>query len=269
MTGYHVAKYLLKKNIQVIPLNEYKKPSVSFADITINDEFIEQYKHIYHQTHVLGVLTRGVWCIDIDVNHAEGKNGFESLKMVPFYDEIVANAKNTLVQTTPSGGKHIILSKRDGIEYGQKINYLPSVDIKAHDNNYFVLANSRTHKGKYKHNNVRVSEYKGEFEQRIFSKRGNYVEQIIEPYSMKHVLSDHNFDHLGNGKGGLGKQAYQRIVNGESYYRNDDLYKAASYASQCNIDIEPLRVLIGDNKNGDVFTERAWEATVRSAGYQY
>ncbi|PTJ78826.1 bifunctional DNA primase/polymerase [Staphylococcus kloosii] len=267
MSGYHVAKNLLKKNIQVIPLNEYKKPSVSFADVTITDKFIDQYKHIYHQTHVLGVLTRGVWCIDIDVDHGKGQNGFESLKMIPFYEEIIANAQNTLVQTTPSGGRHIIFKKRDDVEYGQKIDYLPSVDIKAHDNNYFVLANSQTHKGIYKHNGQDVTEYNGEFENRIFSKRGNYTQQVLEPYSMKQVLSDHNFDHLGAGKGGLGKQAYQRIVNGESKYRNNDLYKAVSYAKQCNIDIEPLRILIGDNKNGDVFDEKSWEATVRSAGY--
>ncbi|MES3642381.1 bifunctional DNA primase/polymerase [Staphylococcus saprophyticus] len=146
MTGYHVAKYLLKKNIQVIPLNQYKKPSVTFADIDVTDEFIEYHSSFYHQAHVLGVLTRGVWCIDIDVDHQEGSNGLESLKMIPFYDEIVTNAKDTLVQTTPSNGKHIIFRKREGIEYGQKINYLPSVDIKAHHNNYFVLANSRTKK---------------------------------------------------------------------------------------------------------------------------
>lgn len=267
MTGYHVAKYLLKKNIQVIPLNQYKKPSVTFADIDVTDEFIEYHSIIYHQAHVLGVLTRGLWCIDIDVDHQEGSNGLESLKMIPFYAEVVANAQNTLVQTTPSGGKHIIFKKRGGIEYGQKIDYLPSVDIKAHDNNYFVLANSQTRKGIYKHNKKDVTEYNGEFENRIFSKRGNYTQQVLEPYSMKRVLSDHNFDHLGSGKGGLGKQAYQRIVNGESEYRNDDLYKAVSYAKQCNLDIEPLRILIGDNKNGDVITEREWEATVRSAGY--
>ncbi|MES3703205.1 bifunctional DNA primase/polymerase [Staphylococcus arlettae] len=267
MTGYHVAKYLLKKNVQVIPLNECKKPSVTFADVDVTDDFIEYHSNIYNQTHVLGVLTRSVWCIDIDVDHAKGKNGFESLKMIPFYDEIVANAQNTLVQTTPSGGKHIIFKKRDDVEYGQKIDYLPSVDIKAHNNNYFVLANSHTQKGIYKHNKKDVTEYKGEFESRIFSKRGNYTQQVLEPYSMKQVLSDHDFDHLGAGKGGLGKQAYQRIVNGESEYRNDDLYKAASYAKQCNVDIEPLRILIGDNKNGDIFDERSWEATVRSAGY--
>ena len=267
MTGYHVAKYLLKKNIQVIPLNQYKKPSIPFADIDVTDDFIEYHSSLYHQTHVLGVLTRGLWCIDIDVDHQEGSNGLESLKMIPFYAEVVANAQNTLVQTTPSGGKHIIFKKRVGIEYGQKIDYLPSVDIKAHNNNYFVLANSQTRKGIYKHNGQDVTEYNGEFEKRIFSKRGNYTQQVFEPYSMKQVLSDHSFDHLGAGKGGLGKQAYQRIVNGESEYRNNDLYKAASYAKQCNIDIEPLRILIGDNKNGDIFDERSWEATVRSAGY--
>lgn len=74
-----------------------------------------------------------------------------------------------------------------------------------------------------------------------------------------------SFEHLPTGKGGKGKQAFNRIINGTSEYRNDDLYKAVSYANQYNIDIDPLRVLIGDNKNGDVITERQWEATVRSA----
>ncbi|WP_340278717.1 bifunctional DNA primase/polymerase [Staphylococcus coagulans] len=265
MTGYHVAKQLLKKNIQIIPLNKYKKPSVAFADVNITDEFIERNKYLYHQTHVLGVLTRGVWCIDIDIDYENDKDGFESIKHIPYYDEIVTNAQNTLVQTTASGGKHIIFKKRKGIEYGQKISYLPSVDIKAHDNNYFVLAGSRTLKGKYTHNKTKVREYNGDFEQRIFSKQGNYTQQTLEPYSVKKVLHHNNFEHLANGKGGEGKRAYQRIVDGTSKYRNDDLYKAVSYAVQCNVDIDPLRTLIGDNKNGDVITEREWEATVRSA----
>lgn len=265
LSGYHVAKQLLKKNIQVIPLNKYKKPSVTFADVDITDDFIEQHKYLYHHTHVLGVLTRGVWCIDIDINHANGNDGFDSIKHIPYYNEIVTNAQNTLVQTTPSGGKHIIFRKRKGIEYGQKINYLPSVDIKAHRNNYFVLAGSRTLKGKYKHNGIKVKEYEGDFEKRIFSTHANYTQQTLEPYSVKNVLPNNNFEHLANGKGGEGKRAYQRIVDGTSEYRNDDLYKAVSYAVQCNVDIDPLRILIGDNKNGDVITEREWEATVRSA----
>ena len=265
MTGYHVAKHLLKKNIEVIPLNQHKKPTVSFADKDVTDEFIEYHSYQYHQTNVLGVLTRGVWCIDIDVDHEDGKNGFESLKQIPYYDELVTNVQNTLVQTTASGGKHIIFKKYDNIEYGQKLGYLPSVDIKAHHNNYFVLAGSRTAKGLYKHNGVNVSVYQGEFEKRIFSKPGNYTQQVLEPYSIKRALPNYSFSHVSGGKGGEGKRAYQRIIDGQSEYRNDDLYKAVSYAIQCNVDIEPLRVLIGDNKSGDVISEKEWEATVRSA----
>ncbi|UXU41354.1 bifunctional DNA primase/polymerase [Staphylococcus aureus] len=265
MTGYHVAKQLLKKNIEVIPLNNHKKPTVSFADIDITDEFVEYNSNIYHKTNVLGVLTRGVWCIDIDVDHEDGKNGFVSLKQIPYYEELVTNAQNTLVQTTASGGKHIIFKKHDNIEYGQKIGYLPSVDIKAHPNNYFVLAGSQTAKGIYTHNGVNVTKYQGEFEKRIFSKAGNYKQQVLEPYSIRRALPNYSFSHVRVGKGGEGKRAYQRIIDGQSEYRNNDLFKAVSYAIQCNVDIEPLRVLIGDNKNGDVFTERDWEATVRSA----
>src|SRR5699024_2145931 len=111
MTGYHVAKELLHKNIQVIPLDQYKKPTVSFKDAVIDDDFIEYHARHYHQTNVLGVLTRDVWCIDIDVDHTEGNNGFESIEHIPFKDELVTNMDNTLVQTTPSGGKHIIFKK--------------------------------------------------------------------------------------------------------------------------------------------------------------
>lgn len=267
MTGYHVAKQLLKKNIEVIPLNQHKKPTVSFANKDVTDEFIEYHSYQYHRANVLGVLTRGIWCIDIDINHVDGENGFESIEHTPYYEEIVSNARNTLVQTTPSGGRHIIFNKREGVAYGQKIGYLPGVDIKAHDNSYFVLAGSQTFKGKYKHNGIKPKMYQGDFEKRIFSKHGNYTQQTLESYSIERVLSNYNFDHVRGGKGGEGKRAYQRIIDGQSEYRNDDLYKAVSYARQCNVDIEPLRILIGDNKNGDVITERQWEATVRSASH--
>lgn len=266
MSGYYVAKKLLEKNIQVIPLNKYKRPSVAFKDIQVTEDFIDYHSQLYHNTLVLGVLTRGVWCIDIDIDLMAGKDGFESLKNIPFYDEIVTNAQNTLVQTTASGGKHIIFKKRAGIDYSQKIDYLPSVDIKANDNNYFVLSGSRTIKGTYTNNKKKAILYDGGFEERIFSTPGSYTKQTLDKYDIKTVLPKHDFSHLnGIGKGGLGKEAYQRIVNGQSDSRNDDLFKAVSYAITCNIDIDPLRILIGDNKNGDVMTEREWEATVRSA----
>lgn len=173
---------------------------------------------------------------------------------------------NTLVQTTASGGKHVIFKKRNDIKYSQKINYLPSVDIKAHYNTYFVLAGSRTNKGTYTHNGNDVTHYNGKFEKRIFSKRGNYEKQLMERFSVNNVLPHYDFtDFKGGGKGGEGKRAYKRIIEGTSSFRNDDLFKAVSYAVQYNVDIEPLRILIGDNKNGDVLTADQWERTVESA----
>ena len=39
------------------------------------------------------------------------------------------------------------------------------------------------------------------------------------------------------------------------------MYKAISYALQCNVDIEPLKVIIGDVKaNGDEFTLEEWDS---------
>ena len=80
------------------------------------------------------------------------------------------------------------------------------------------------------------------------------------------MLQDHDFSHFkSSGKAGLGKQAYERIIKGESLDRNNDLFLASTYAKQYKIDLEPLKVLIGSIKSGDVFTENEWIATVESA----
>lgn len=262
MNGYELAIELSEYGLQVIPLDKQKKPIVSFKDKTIDQEFINRNIESYSKVSALGMLTRGVWCIDIDLH---GVNGFESLKRNPYYDELVENAKNTLVQSTPSGGKHIIFKKRNGIEYSQKIGYLDGVDIKAHYNNYFVFGGSVTKKGKYEITNLfEPNFYDGEFENHIFSIRGNFEEQKFNKYSVAATLVNYDFSHL-TGSGGLGKKAYERIIKGESIERNNDLYLASSYAKQCGKPIEPLKKLIGSVKNGDVFTESEWIATVESA----
>lgn len=266
MNGYEYAKAMLQKNIQIIPLNKNKRPLLKFADIEITDEFIEEHKELYLNTNVLGILTRGLWCIDIDIDRTKNENGFDSIKINPFHEEIKENYQQTLVQITATGGQHIVFKKRAGVNYRQKIGYLNSVDIKAHDNNFFVSAGSVTDKGIYKHNAKEPIEYQGEFEERIFSTGGSFRQQIEAKHSVKNVLQDHDFSHFqSSGQGGLGKQAYERIVKGESLDRNNDLFLASTYAKQYRIDLEPLKVLIGSVKSGDVFTENEWLATVESA----
>lgn len=269
VSAYDFAMQALESNIQVIPLNKDKRPLVSFANLEITPIFIDTYRAHYETTSMLAILCRGVWCIDIDINHGDEANGFTSLENIPFYNELDNNAKNTMVQVTPSGGMHIIFKKHEGVEYQQKIAYLPGVDIKANENNYFVYAGSVTDKGIYTRNDLPPKLYEGEFEERIFSKRGNFYKQMEDKETEKvnDILKGYDFSHLPQmqGKDGRGKQAYKRIIDGVSLERNNDLYLAVSYAKACNIDIFPLRVLINDMKGNDIFTESEFEKTVESA----
>lgn len=263
MNGYHVAYEMLKQRVQCIPLNQFKKPTVEFKNIEITPEFIEQNRNRYQQASAYGVLTRNYWCIDIDVHD---KDGFKSIEENPFAEEIELNANKTMIQITPSGGMHLVFKKREGVPYQQKINYLDGVDIKANPNNYFVMGGSVTNNGVYQFNDRRPIEYDGEFEERIFRERGSFIKQIENKYSVRNTLPHYDFSHLDNGgKNGLGKEAYQRIINRRSTERNNDLFLAATYAKQCSVDIEPLKILIGDVKSGDEFTADEWEATVNSA----
>lgn len=269
INAYDFAMQALESNIQVIPLNKDKRPLVSFANLEITPTFIDTYRAHYETTSMLAILCRGVWCIDIDINHGDNEDGFTSLEKIPFYSELDENAKETMVQSTPSGGMHLIFKKREGIEYQQKIAYLGGVDIKANNNNYFVYAGSVTYKGIYTRNDLPPKLYEGEFEERIFSTRGNFYKQMEDKETEKvnDILKGYDFSHLPQmqGKGGRGKQAYQRIIDGVSVERNNDLYLAVSYAKACNIDISPLRVLINDMKGNDIFTESEFEKTVESA----
>ncbi|MGF3073538.1 bifunctional DNA primase/polymerase [Facklamia sp. P13069] len=263
MDGYRAALLFLEEGLQTVPLDKNKKPILSFRDLEISKIFIEKNKYAYSKVTALGALTRGIWCIDIDVH---GSNGYESLKDSSYYEELKENLKKTLVQKTPSGGLHIIFKKRECFSYGQKINYLDGVDIKAHDNNYFVIGGSVTSKGKYEITNVSEPKfYEGEFESLIFSNFKNYKDQMLSKYSIRTTLKNYDLSHLGSVGSGLGKQAYERILARQSTERNNDLYLASTYAKQCGVSLEPLRVLIGDNKNGGIFTESEWIATVNSA----
>lgn len=278
MNKYEIALLLLEEDFQSIPINYYKKPKLKFKDIPITKEFIEKNKALYETASGLALLCRGIWCIDIDVNHGS-ENGFESLKeLEDVWPDIVKNGHQTYVQTTPRGGKHMVFKKVEGIDYKQHIGYLNGIDIKAQDNNFFVFAGSVTNAGTYTHNDkdiqyfdgTYIDYYNGTFEDRIFSSGGSYEDQTLEKYTVRNIMKNYHYSKRSvpilDGKGGLGKQAYQRIVDGISEQRNNDLFLASTFAKECNISLEPLKVLIGDVRNGDEFTESEWLATVTSAG---
>lgn len=78
----------------------------------------------------------------IDVDRHEGGDGMESIKAL-HHDEWF---KDTLCERTHSGGFHFYFRKPTKQKVTQNIGFLPNVDIKAHDNNYVVVAPSPGYK---------------------------------------------------------------------------------------------------------------------------
>lgn len=140
----HYALQYQKLGFAVIPINpKNKRPMIEFADkpkMTAEeiDSFWDQ-----HPNANIALKTTNFFVIDIDKHGKE--NGFESLKRWKYLNLI----EPTLQAKTASGGKHLFYFKREDSPITQMIGFLPGVDIKAHENNYVLVAPSATEKGQY------------------------------------------------------------------------------------------------------------------------
>lgn len=133
-----------KLGFSVIPISPTKKtPLIKFADLPPMSP--EQIKETWteHPNANIALKTDKFFVIDIDKHGSS--NGFDSLrkwknvKLIP----------QTLQAKTASGGKHLFFFKRDDRPISQLIGFLPGVDIKAHNNNYVLVAPSANSKGVY------------------------------------------------------------------------------------------------------------------------
>ncbi|HEL1929688.1 TPA: bifunctional DNA primase/polymerase [Streptococcus suis] len=133
-----------KLGFSVIPIHPQKKrPLIEFADKpAMTAEEIETFWDGYPNANI-AFRTTNFFVIDID-KHGKS-NGFESLKKWKHLGLI----EPTLQAKTASGGKHLFYFKRDDCPISQMIGFLPGVDIKAHENNYVLVAPSATEKGQY------------------------------------------------------------------------------------------------------------------------
>ncbi|WP_323059170.1 bifunctional DNA primase/polymerase, partial [Limosilactobacillus reuteri] len=100
-------------------------------------------KHPFAQ---IALRTDKFFVVDIDRNHEDNVDGFNSIKQLPaeYFPE-------TLTQTTRHGGQQLFYLKRNDMRVNQLIGYLPGVDVKAHQNNYVVVAPSDGYKWRNKH----------------------------------------------------------------------------------------------------------------------
>ena len=133
-----------RKGFSVIPIvPNRKKPAIQFADTPpMTAQEIEAYWTRYPDSNI-AVRTDKFFVIDVDLH---GKhNGYENLANWEHLDLITP----TLQARTASGGKHIFYFKHPDVSMTQMIGFLPGVDVKAHPNNYVLVAPSKTPKGVY------------------------------------------------------------------------------------------------------------------------
>lgn len=112
-----------------------KTPLIKFADrppLTV-----DEIKTIWKKYPLANIALRTdkFFVVDID-RHQGGEDGFKSIARI---SDLLPE---TLAQATAGGGKQLLYLKRSKDEVRQNIGFLPGVDIKAHVNNYVVVAPS-------------------------------------------------------------------------------------------------------------------------------
>lgn len=122
----------------VIPIGQNKQPLIKFADkppLTV-----EQIKQIWakYPNANIALKTEKFFVIDVDChgNNVDGLNSVRELNHPEWF-------KDTLTEKTAHNGRHFFFKKPKNFNISQNIGFLPSVDLKAHPNNYIVVAPSQ------------------------------------------------------------------------------------------------------------------------------
>lgn len=213
-----------QKGFSVIPISPTtKRPLIEFADKPpLDADGINEVWSKYPNANI-ALRTTNFFVIDID-KHGQ-TSGFDSLKNWEHLNLI----EPTLQSKTASGGKHLFYFKRDDIHISQMIGFLPGVDIKAHENNYVLVAPSATDKGQYEWD-MEKSPEKGT----MITPSRELIEAIIQQYK---ITNGREFDYSDGLRSWVSKgrtsgktkttELFEIIANGlgDEGNRNDKLAK--------------------------------------------
>ena len=123
-----------KKGFSVIP-TVGKKPLIKFADQpALTSEEIKEFWNMHPYANI-ALKTEKFFVVDVD-RHPDGDDGTASIKKLNHPEWF-----NTLCQKTAHNGFQFFFAK-PAERITQNIGFLPGVDIKAHPNNYVVVAPS-------------------------------------------------------------------------------------------------------------------------------
>lgn len=128
----------------VIPIGSSKKPLIKFADRAPLTS--TEIREIWQKYPTANIALKTDKFFVIDVDRHGGEDGMKSIKALN-HDEWF---KDTLTERTAHNGFHFFFTKPSKVKIQQNIGFLPSVDLKAHENNYVVVAPSQLGDKQYK-----------------------------------------------------------------------------------------------------------------------
>lgn len=128
----------------VIPIGQNKRPLIKFADkppLTTN-----QIKEIWakYPDANIALKTEKFFVVDVD-RHSTNIDGLNSIRELNHPEWF----RNTLAEKTAHKGFHFFFQKPINEKITQNIGFLPGVDLKAHPNNYIVVAPSKLNSNSY------------------------------------------------------------------------------------------------------------------------
>lgn len=208
----------------VLPIGDNKRPLISFADKPALTP--EEIREIWTQHPTANIALRTDKFFVIDVDRHNGVDGMEAIRALG-HDEWF---KNTLMEKTASGGYHFFFQKPQNVKITQKIGLLKGVDLKAHVNNYVVVAPSKTAKGQYKWLNHAIMQPAPEGLLQLIQEKTAPSTQPIQLHSyyksnpQKQNGTARMLDTIANGLGEAGgRNDKLASLTGALLYRNIDI----------------------------------------------
>lgn len=225
-----------KHGFSVIPIGNNKRPLIKFADkppLTSTE-----IREIWQKYPTANIALKTDRFFVIDVDRHGGEDGMKSIKELN-HDEWF---KNTLTERTAHNGFHFFFTKPKDLKIQQNIGFLPSVDLKAHENNYVVVAPSMLGDKSYKWlNNEPMRTPPQGLIDLILDKQKEFkpVEQLEGYKPTGKTQTTELFEKIANGLGKTGgrNNALASFIGG-LLFRNVDPEVAAKLAVIANDNTE-------------------------------
>lgn len=128
----------------VIPIGATKRPLIKFAGKPPLS--VDEIKQVWQRYPLANIALKTDKFFVIDVDRHGNVDGMDSINGLNHPEWF----KGTLTEKTAHNGYHFFFQKPSNETIAQNIGFLPGVDLKAHDNNYVVVAPSQINDKHYK-----------------------------------------------------------------------------------------------------------------------